>query len=709
MEMQSGMPGKLPPAAHTPLSALPVIVLDVETTGLDVRRDRIVQVGAVAMFGPRILDEPRVDQLIDPGVPIPASSTRIHGLSDADVAGAPRFVDFLQTLRELVSGCVVVGHNIGFDLAVLRHETARAGVTWEDPSALDLAQLVGALEPTLPDLGLETVVTLLGVTIEGRHRAVGDALTTARAFARLLPRLRDADVRTLGEAQAFAASRTDLKLHEAQAGWQSRPAQIAETTARPPLTRIDSYIFERRVADLMSTPLVTIAAGATLREAALIMNERRIGALLVGTPGAAPEGILTERDLLRAVASDRLQLDTATVSQIMSRPVESLDDHDLLYRALGRMQRLGIRHLCVTDETGGAVGMISQRDLLRHRASAADVLGDALAQAKDESSLAAGYSQVPDVAARLLGEELDGAEIARVVSNELCGLTARAAQLTLTRLEAAGRGPAPAPWCVLVLGSGGRGESLLGADQDNALIYSEASADEDWFAEFGAGIAGMLDEAGVPRCKGGVMAANAEWRGTLDQWRARADRWLRRAGPEDLLNVDIFFDMVPVAGEMSLGRTLHADAVRAASRTPTFTALLAEWVATLAPAIGLFGRFRMQDGRIDLKRGGLMPLVNVARTLALRVGSTARSTPERLRDAAAAGRLSESDMSSLIEIHTELLTLVLRQQLLDLRMGVRPSSRVQIGQLGKQGRRRLRGHLRRLDDILRTLRGAVAG
>jgi signal-transduction protein with cAMP-binding, CBS, and nucleotidyltransferase domain len=104
-----------------------------------------------------------------------------------------------------------------------------------------------------------------------------------------------------------------------------------------------------------------------------------------------------------------------------------------------------------------------------------------------------------------------------------------------------------------------------------------------------------------------------------------------------------------------------------------------------------------------------MPLVNIARTLALRAGSTARSTPERLRDAAAAVRLSEGDAVSLIEIHSELLTLVLRQQLLDLQDGVRPSSRVQTRQLGKQELRRLRAHLQRLDEVLRILRGAVAG
>jgi DNA polymerase III epsilon subunit-like protein/CBS domain-containing protein len=442
------MPGKLWPASHTMLSALPIIVLDLETTGLDVRRDRIVQVGAVAMLGPRILDTSRLEQIIDPGIPISASATRIHGLSDADVAGAPRFAAYAETLRAVISGCAVVGHNIAFDVAVLRHEAARAGIPWTDPPALDVALLAGALEPSLPDLGLENVTRLLGITIRRRHRALGDALAAAEVFAALVPRLRDTDVRTLGEAQSFAASRAYHVLRHAEAGWTSRPGETAGALPAPVLTRIDSYIFERRLSDLMTAPPVSVGRDTTLREAARVMAAQRIGALLVGPAGAAPEGILTERDLLRAAAGE--SLDAVTVSQLMTTPVESMGGHEMLYRALGRMQRLGIRHLCVIDELGRAAGMISQRDLLHHRAGEADVLGDALQQAHDASSLAAAYSRVPEVAARLAAEGLGAVEVARVVSNELRELTARAAAITQARLKAQGRGEAPAPWCLLV-------------------------------------------------------------------------------------------------------------------------------------------------------------------------------------------------------------------------------------------------------------------
>ena len=87
------MPGVGRPPSHTALAALPVVALDLETTGLDVANDRIVQIGAVPMRGPVLLHEPRIDTHVDPGVPISAVSIRIHGITDSEVAGASRFGD----------------------------------------------------------------------------------------------------------------------------------------------------------------------------------------------------------------------------------------------------------------------------------------------------------------------------------------------------------------------------------------------------------------------------------------------------------------------------------------------------------------------------------------------------------------------------------------------------------------------------------------
>ena len=704
----SALAGAHRPASHTALAALPAVALDLETTGLDVANDRIVQIGAVAMHGAAVRGESRIDTYVDPGVPIPAESTRIHGLTDSRVAGAPPFAELVESLREALASRVVIGQNIRFDLAVLRHEAARAGVPWRDPTALDVAHLTGALDRGLVDLGLESLANRFGVRIEERHNALGDALAAAGIFAALIPRLREADVRTLGEAEAFAARSTGLVHREVEAGWHAMPGDAPDAPSPPVLARIDSFLYQRRLDAVMAAPARSIRPEGTLREAARMMTEHRIGALLVVGDEPRPSGIVTERDLLRATADPRIDPDAAAVSSLMSAPVRTMRGDEMLYRALGRMDRLGVRHLCVADASGAPVGMVSQRDLLHHRASAAAELGDAIAYADDAAELAAAHSRLTDVAAGLVAEGLGGDAAARIVSNEIRALTGRAAAIAAAGLESEGHGPAPAPWCVLVLGSGGRGESLLSADQDNALVHAGTEEDDGWFAALGARLADLLDEAGVRRCSGGIMASNREWRGTVPAWRERVDGWLRRSTPEDLLHVDIFYDLVAVAGTARLGRELHAAAVEAAQGSPAFIASLAESVAAMSLPVGAFGRLRTHDGRVDLKLGGLLPLVGIARTLALRIGSRARSTPERIQDASAAGRVSPSDAATLVRIHRSLLSLILRQQLEDLSAGVSPSGRVAAGRLARSERRSLVRDLRVLDDTLRVLRSSIA-
>lgn len=695
------------PAGHAPLIALPVLVLDFETTGLDVRNDRVVQIGALAMEGGRLLKQESLDELVNPGKPIPAPASRIHGISDEAVREAPAFPEIAPRLFDLIEGRVIVGHHIAFDLAVLRHEAARVGLPWSTPPFLDVGHLASALIAELPDPGLETIASFLRVEVEGRHNAMDDCLTTARLWAALLELLQAENVRTLAEAEAVARRREDLVQREVEAGWHSLPGSADQGADLASGSRVDPFVFQHRLVDHMSKPVHFIDPGAKLREAARQMSEKRIGALLVGVENARPDGIITERDLLRVAADADRYFDSLTVASAMSSPVETMNESDLLYQALGRMDRLRIRHICVVDDTGLPTGVLSQRDLLDHRARESVMLDDALQMAEDLPALAASYARVPEVAALLVAEGSSGDQVARFVSQELCVLTARASAISIANMRSDGRGSAPGPWCLVVLGSGGRGESLLGADQDNALIHNGDEDADSWFETMGVEMAQILDACGVPLCKGGVMVKNREWRGSEEVWRKRLQGWLEKARPEDLLNIDIFFDLVPVAGRVELAHSLRKQAITAAADSPAFLSLLAESVQRVAPRLSFFGRLPGEEGRLDLKRDGLLPLVSLARTLALSVGTTARTTSERLRAAAAFGNLPDGDSEALVRLHQQLLSWVLRQQLLDLDEGLRPSGRVEGRRLASSERKDLAAGLKRLNAIVGELQGLM--
>ncbi len=361
--------------------------------------------------------------------------------------------------------------------------------------------------------------------------------------------------------------------------------------------------------------------------------------------------IVTERDVLRALCERGPSALGQGVSNFASKPLVTLPAAAFVYRALGRMSRLKLRHLGVEDENGGICGIVTSRDLLRLRAQDAAILGDAVDQADDVPALAAAWARLPQAAAGLVAEGVPARDVAAVISRELGALTRRAAVLAERQMAADGAGAPPCAYAMCVLGSAGRGESLLAMDQDNAMVFAEGepgSPADQWFERLGTIVADILHEVGVPYCKGGVMAKNAAWRGSVATWRARVAEWIARSNPTDLLSVDIFFDLVGVHGDVRLANDLWRGAFDAAAGNAGFAKLLADASGQVQPATTVFGTLRTDNGRIDLKATGLFGIVATARVLAIRHHVLERATPARLAAVAALGRGGAQDLDALV-------------------------------------------------------------
>jgi DNA polymerase-3 subunit epsilon len=212
-------PGFAALTMETPLNDLPVTVLDCETTGLDVKEDRIVSLAAVRVHGYRIYRSAVLDAIINPERPIPRKSTGIHGITDAMVAGAPAFDGIRESFETLAQGTVFVGYNLPFDLAMLRREYELVDCPWDPPTFLDVLRLIVVLEPKLQGYGLEKVAAFLGVDIHGRHTALGDTLVTAEVYRRLVARLEESGVSTLADALALSERATAIIRKQAESGW----------------------------------------------------------------------------------------------------------------------------------------------------------------------------------------------------------------------------------------------------------------------------------------------------------------------------------------------------------------------------------------------------------------------------------------------------------------------------------------------------------
>lgn len=693
------------------LIAVDAVFLDTETTGLDAASARIVQIGAIRMTG-GVLDLIGVfDTLVDPGIPVPASSTAVHGLTDADLAGAPDFAAVFGALSGFLADRVMIGHSIGYDLAILAREAAAAGVVWHRPRALDIRQLARLANPGLVDISLDTVAAWLDVTVDGRHTALGDARAAADVYLALIPHLRARGIRTLAEAERACRAQATQAEDDHRAGWQPVVGASGEPETRALLSRIDSFPYLHRIGEVMSAPPITISADANLPATIALLVERNISSVYV-TPsgGGEPDGIVTERDLLRAVAAHGPDLGDRRVGDIASRPLQTVPADAFLYRAIGRMARLHLRHLGVADPQGRLVGAVTNRDLLRVRADEAISLGDEIDSAADAAALAVAWAKLPLIAERLLDEAVEPRQIAAVISGEMCAVTRKAAILAERRMAADGAGPPPVAYALLVLGSGGRGESLLAADQDNAIVFAEGEPDGDadrYFAALGGHVADILDAAGIPYCKGGVMARNPPWRHSVAGWRMVVDGWVRRQRPEDLLNVDIFYDFRAVHGDLALADEVLAYAYERAADAYDFIKLLAETQTGSAVPLGMLGRLKTENGRVDLKIGGLLPLVAGTRALAIRHGVREHATHARLEGLRDLGVGSAADLDRAIAAHGTILGHVLRQQVSDIREGIVPSNRIESATLTRAGVAELKRALNFVRDFGQTVRDAM--
>ena len=187
------------------LTELTYTVFDTETTGLEpAEGDEIIQIGAVRIVNLRLLHNETFDQLIDPRRRLDRASVRVHGISEDMLRGQPTIDEVLPAFRAFCEDTVLVGHNAAFDMRFLQLKEPSAGVRFDQP-LLDTLLLSEVLHPAQESHRLEAIAERLGVRIEARHNALGDAIITAQVFLRMIGLLAAASIHTLRDARDAAA------------------------------------------------------------------------------------------------------------------------------------------------------------------------------------------------------------------------------------------------------------------------------------------------------------------------------------------------------------------------------------------------------------------------------------------------------------------------------------------------------------------------
>ena len=349
-------------------------------------------------------------------------------------------------------------------------------------------------------------------------------------------------------------------------------------------------------------------------------------AILVRT--AAGYGIVTDSDLRRRVlaegwSSDRRIADAMTFPIRVVAPDRPVDEVAL------EMLEAGVHHLPVVDEDS-VLGMVSDLELLHLQRRTPFAMRNRIDSAKTPEELSAAGRALPRAAIDLWRSGVDAARVGLWLSALTDQLTVRLLDAELAHL-----GPAPVAWAWLTLGSVGRREQALTADQDHALIYANRGEVHDaYFEALASGVVSALAAAGFPECESRVMSTDPGWRMPIENWLSRMDQWMSEPDRLHSFLSGIMFDYRQIAGSLEVVPELDRMTAKAASN-PHFIKRMGVLARAHQSPLGTLHRLKRIGGfgnqGFDIKETGLFPVTEMARTLALKAGVAAPSTIERLR------------------------------------------------------------------------------
>ena len=476
-------------------------------------------------------------------------------------------------------------------------------------------------------------------------------------------------------------------------------------------------IFRRRTAAVKSSVVATVDAAATCRDAVDVLKRVQASAVVVTDEAGIALGIITERDIARR--SEFRDQPSLAVTAVMSSPVETIAADDFIYQAIGRMRRARLRHMPVVDAAGEILGILDLHTA--YEASIRDMVGliDRVTHEETIEGLAHAKDAQGALAEQLFRENVPAPEIQALVSDINRDIHGRIVDLLIQQMDADGLGPPPVDFCVIVMGSGGRGESFLRPDQDNGFILDDYPDDEHdridgWFRELAGRMIDALYQVEFSYCEGYVMAVNPLWRKTRSQWRAQMDLWFRQRQGASARFADIFFDFAPAWGRQDFAEELRAHVTEAVARDSGFLRDLYDLQANHDVGQGLFGRLLTErtgkhKGALSLKYRGTLPLVEGIRLLALRHGVPQTSTLARIDGLAERDVLSADQQDYLAGSYRHISHILMRRQIDDWQNGREIKNFVPLGFLTRRERHQLKDCYRAIAMFRKRLQGDFTG
>jgi len=533
-----------------------------------------------------------------------------------------------------------------------------------------------------------------------------------------------ASVRALSDLECLLIGRDDFEaLLETHASFAAFFSQVLADRFRSlfhevaleqsPTLTYEGHSSLKRAAELMSRPVLTCGPAETAAAAAQTMSRRHVSSLVVTDAAGRLKGLVTEKDLVEQVVAEGRDPTVMTVGALADPDPATVEPQTYYYQVLLELIKKGAKHAVVVEDRLPA-GIITVRDLIRSRNAGVISVVDRLENQNNLTALASAGQEVDQVLRGLVAESAPVPEILEIITEFYDRLTRKVVELALAELEKK-FGPPPVPFCWLTMGSSGRREQFFKTDQDNALIYQKPAGDESQAEQYFARLADLVVQGlivcGFKPCPGYVMATNKAWRGSSGLWEKRLNSWVHQPDKANVRLLTIFLDFRPVYGYYPLADDLRRFTVARFKDHPLAMRFLAEDACQGRLPLSLLGnplgeRSGPHRDQLDLKGQAAVFWADCARVLALREGSLATGTLDRLEQLQSKNVFS-GDFGEILKTAFQTIMLFrLRSGLERLNLGQEPDNYLPLNSLTAREKVLLKDALKATDKLVSLTREA---
>ena len=421
-----------------------------------------------------------------------------------------------------------------------------------------------------------------------------------------------------------------------------------------------------RVGDAYLQKPLFCNENTTIFEAVAYMKKEKSSSMIVNRNDGTL-GVVTDTDFREKVILQRLSFDDP-IGTITSWGLRSIDENEFLFNAQLLQNSYGIKRLVVTskkdlshEDSPHIVGVLDLIALTSFFASHSYSVILALDNATTPRELKKASENFIKVIRTLFAKGVKVRYISKMISqlnNKLFGRLFELIAPEALKEQSV----------LIIMGSEGRGEQILRTDQDNALIIADhCEVPKEEIERFAQEFSEHLIDFGYPPCEGNIMLSNPFWCKKEGDYKETIFEWIHTPNEENLMNLAIFFDAVSVGGDDTLLINTKEYLLSSTHYAPSFYSYFARPILQFETPLGIFANFivgkKEHKNELDIKKGGIFPIVHGVRSLAIEYGIKETNTVERLKALNNKGVIDRETTSELIESFTFLLGLRLKFRL----------------------------------------------